>query len=58
MVELNSDTGTIFFQISEGSTLIVNQTIKDASGSLGGRLGVYVHSQEDVTWSKMTTVCL
>ena len=28
MVELNSDTGTIFFQISEGSTLIVNQTIK------------------------------
>ena len=37
---------------------ILNLSFQDADGSLGGRLGVYVHSQEQVTWSKMTTVCL
>ena len=36
----------------------VNLYLQDAGGWLGGRLGVYTHSQEKVTWSKMTTVCL
>ena len=54
----------ILLQIHEGSSqyssgnLVINEQIREAGGLAGGRLGVYTHSQEDVTWSNMKTNCL
>jgi len=48
----------IFLKITEGSRVIVNETITDVGGHAGGRVGIYTHSQENGVWSKMTTKCL
>lgn len=58
LVEQRPGGQTIFLKITEGSRVIVNETISDVGGLAGGRVGIYTHSQENVVWSKMTTKCL
>ena len=48
-------TTDIKLQIFKGSELVVDEIISEANGLSGGRVGLYVQSQENVFWSKMST---
>lgn len=58
LVEQRSDNETILIQITEGSKVVVKELVEDPGGLKGGRIGVYIHSQANVIWSKMESECL